>query len=210
MHVVEVRPEHGLDRDRQHRDAILAALAVADHDLVRSEVDIFHAQPAALQQAEASTVEQERHDPRHAGQLLENRPGLLACEHDGQVLRALGPHDIIEPRQLHAEHVSIQEEQGTECLVLGGRGDLVSYGERGQECRDLGRPHLGRMPLAVEEDEPPDPVNVGFLGPATVVPGADRLADAVQEAGPGRRGRARLAHEPRRRYWRLVQENCGS
>jgi hypothetical protein len=44
--------------------------------------------------------------------LLQDRPGLLAGEDHGQVLGALGPHDIVEPRQVHPEHLSIQEEQG--------------------------------------------------------------------------------------------------
>jgi hypothetical protein len=61
--------------------------------------------------------------------LPENGPGLLPGQHDGQVLGPLGPHDIVEPRQIHTEGVSIQEEQGAERLVLGGRGNLVSYGE---------------------------------------------------------------------------------
>ena len=135
-HVVEVRHEHGLDRRGQHRDSIFAALAIPDHDLVRRDVDVFHAQPAALQQAEASTVEKKRHDPRHAGQLLQDRPGLLAGQDHGQVLGTLGPHDIVEPRQVHAEYVSVQEEQGAECLVLGGRGDAAIDGERGEKPGD--------------------------------------------------------------------------
>jgi hypothetical protein len=98
-HVVEVRHQQGLDCRGQHRDSILAPLAVADHDLVRREIDVFHAQPAALQQAEAGAVEKKRHDPRHAGQLLQDRPGLLAGEDHGQVLGTLGPHDIVEPRR---------------------------------------------------------------------------------------------------------------
>ena len=94
-----------------------------------AKVDVLHAQAATLQQAEAGAVEKKRHDPRYAGQLLQDRPGLLAGEHHGQILGALGPHDIIEPRQVHTEHVSIQEEQGAECLVLGGGSDLVPHGE---------------------------------------------------------------------------------
>jgi hypothetical protein len=62
--VVEVRHQQGLDCRGQHRDSILATLAVADHDLVRREIDVLHAQPAALQQSEASAVEKKRHDPK--------------------------------------------------------------------------------------------------------------------------------------------------
>ena len=67
--------------------------------------------------------------------------------------------------------------------TLGRGSDLVLHGERGQESRDLGGPHLGGVPLALEEDEPPDPVDVGFLGPAAVVPGTDGLANPIEESG---------------------------
>ena len=65
------------------------------------------------------------------------------------------------------------------------------HGKRRQEGRDLSGAHLGGVPLAVEEDESPDPVDVGLLGSPTVVPGADGLADPVEK--PGRRGAGGLA-----------------
>jgi hypothetical protein len=37
------------------------------------------------------------------------------------------------------------------------------------------------MTLVVEKDEPFDPVDIGFLGPRTIVPRANRLADLIQE-----------------------------
>jgi hypothetical protein len=204
--VVDVRDEEGLDRRRQHRYSILSALAVANHDLVRCEVHVFHAQPAALQQTETRAVEKERHEPWHSGQPLQDGTGLIAGQDHGQVLGPLGPHDTVEPRQVHAEHVSIQKEQGAECLVLGGGGDLVPYGERSQECGELDRAHLGGVSLVVEEDEPPDRVNIGLLGPPTVVPGADGLSDPVEEPGRVWSWRACLAHDPRDKCWRRVEE----
>ena len=40
---LEVGDQRGRDRGRQHRHPIFAALAVADDDLVRREVDVLHA-----------------------------------------------------------------------------------------------------------------------------------------------------------------------
>jgi len=48
-------------------------------------------------------------------------------------------------------------------LILGGGRDLVLHGQRHQEARNLAGAHLGGVPLAAEEDEPLDPVDVGFL-----------------------------------------------
>jgi len=49
-------------------------------------------------------------------------------------------------------------------------------------------------------------VDVGFLGPPTVVPGADGLPNPVEEAGPGRSGRACFAHDPRCECCRRVAQ----
>jgi hypothetical protein len=40
--------------------------------------------------------------------------------------------------------------------------------------------HL-RMALAIEEDEAPDPVHIGFLGAPTVVPHPNRLMHALEQ-----------------------------
>lgn len=174
--------------------------------MVHRKVDVLHPQAATLQQTEARAVEKERHDPRYAVQPLEDGTGLVSGQDHGQVLGPLRPHNVVELRQLHAEHLAIQKEQGAERLVLGGGGDLVTHGQRGQECGDLGRAHVGGMPLVMEEDEPPDPVDVGFLGPPTVVPGADGLPDPVEEPGRVRCGRAWFAYDPRCECCRRVAE----
>ena len=51
----------------------------------------------------------------------------------------------------------------------------------GEELPDLGRAHLLRVALAVEEDEAPDPVRICLLGPDREVAEARDGADAVQE-----------------------------
>src|SRR3989442_14800096 len=70
-------------------------------------------------------------------------------------------------------------------LVLGGRGDVTVHGERRQEPCDLRRAHLGRVPLAVKEDVPPDPADVCVLGAAAVVASADGGPGTVEKAGGG-------------------------
>ncbi len=42
---------------------------------------------------------------------LEYGADLLAGQHDGQEPGPLGPNDIVEPRQIDAEHLAIEEEQ---------------------------------------------------------------------------------------------------
>ena len=53
------------------------------------------------------------------------------------------------------------------------------------------------MTLAVEEDVPADPRDVGLLRAPAVVPGAGSLAEALQQAGLRSAGQEGLAHGER-------------
>src|SRR5262249_5822268 len=55
-----------------------------------------------------------------------------------------------------------------------------------QEGDDLRLAHLQRMPLAVEQDESPDPVHVGLLGADAVMQAPGRGTDLVKESRHGR------------------------
>jgi hypothetical protein len=74
-----------------------------------------------------------------------------------------------------------------------GGGDFVAHREGRQERADFGSAHLRRVPLAVEEDEPLDPMDVHLLGATAVVAGPDRVAYTIQQLGLGWFGRGRFA-----------------
>ena len=54
-------------------------------------------------------------------------------------------------------------------------------GEAREEARDLGLAKLARVPSTVEPHEASDPGDVRLLGPAAVVPSAERSAHLVQK-----------------------------
>ena len=122
----EVPNEIGLDGDRQHRETVLVAFARANHDLVACDVDVLHAKPRTLEQAETRTVKQDRHQPRHAMDLAQHRENLFARQHDGQVMRALGVHKVIEPGHVLPEHLPVKKQERVERLILGRCATLPS------------------------------------------------------------------------------------
>ncbi len=69
---LDVDGQGGFDRAWQHRHPVLGALAVTDHDLVHREVDVLDSQAAAFEQAQSRAVQEERHQPWHAVQPLED------------------------------------------------------------------------------------------------------------------------------------------
>ena len=172
----------GLDGGWEYRQAILPPLAVTDHELVHREIDVLDSQPTALQQAQARTVQQNRHEPRDAVEALKDGANLMAGEHDRQVLGPLGSDHVLEPRELDTEHLAVEEQERAQRLILCRGGNLLPNREGREELGDLGGAHLHRMAFAVEEDVPLNPVDVRLLGAAAVVAGADRLSDTVEEA----------------------------
>lgn len=52
---------------RDHGDAVLASLRVANHEFTTLEIDVFHPKPQGLQQPKPGSIEQHAHDPRSAG-----------------------------------------------------------------------------------------------------------------------------------------------
>src|SRR3972149_4126193 len=67
--------------------------------------------------------------------------------------------------------------------VHTSRGDAHVYGQMRQELVDFRLPHLHRVTLPVEEDEPPDPCHVGLLSTRAVMFGTEGLMDSVAELG---------------------------
>jgi hypothetical protein len=161
-----------LQRRGQHRHSVLAALAVADHDLVLREVDVLDAVSAALEQPEPGAVEQNRHEPRDPVDPAQDSADFLDRQDDGEA-----------PRQVDAEDVTVEDKHSAQGLVLGRRSDPLVDCEGSQERRDLRRAHIEAVAFSVEED----------LGATAVVARAERLAEPLEELRRARAGRSSLA-----------------
>ena len=92
------------------------------------------------------------HEPGRVVELGDDRAHLVARQDDGEVLGALGPDHVLQPGQVLVQDVTVEEQEGVQRLVLGGRGHLALDGQGSEEARDLGGAHLRGMALAVEED----------------------------------------------------------
>jgi hypothetical protein len=103
--------QFGFGHGRQHGRPVLVALAAADDDLVGPEVDVLDAQAAALHDPKPRPIKEVRHEPRGSVEPLDEGAHLVAAQDDGQTFRPFGAHDVVQPRQFHAEHVAVQEQQ---------------------------------------------------------------------------------------------------
>ena len=83
-------------------------------------------------------------------------------------------------------------------LVLGRGGYLAVSGQGGKEVGDFRFGHVARVSLALEKNEPSNPVRVGLVGSEAEVFSLDDIADLVEEfrlVARGSRGYV-LGHAP--------------
>jgi hypothetical protein len=145
------------------------------------EVKVFHSESQALQQAQAGTIEEARHDPVHALERTEQRSDLRSGQHNRQTLRTLGADHLLQPAEVQAEHVAVQKDQRTERLILRRGAYLSVHCQFREKLRDLVRTHLLGMALPVEQDKPLNPTDIRLFRPYAIVPQPDRFPDPVEQ-----------------------------
>src|SRR4030095_15324572 len=77
-HALELRIEAAHDASRQHRHAILEALAIANHDFAAREIDVLRAQPDAFHDAHAGALEKTAEQPMDAAEAIEDAQHVVS------------------------------------------------------------------------------------------------------------------------------------
>src|ERR1700733_15698952 len=111
----------------------------------------------------AAAIKQTRDQPASTVELRQYRPLLRRAQHHGKALRPRRTRHVLEPGQLHIEHVAIKKEQSLQRLILSSRTDLGVNRQMTQEGLDLRRPHVTRMPAAMKLHIAPNPVQIGLF-----------------------------------------------
>ena len=81
------------------------------------------------------------------------------------------------------EEVAVEEEERAEGMILRGRADLPFIRQAGEKPRHLRAARRVRMPLAGEDDEPPDSSQVRLLRAQRVVLRPEQLTHLLQKTG---------------------------
>jgi len=180
LHPDQMLPEWFPKTGRQHRDAVLSALAVPDQDLQPGELHILQPQARPFHHPHARAIQQPQNQRRRPGGSLENRPHLVHREHHGQSTRLLRLLHIVQPRELDAEDFPIQKQERRLGLVLRRGGDVTHDRQMRQERLHRGSAQVARMPFAVVQHVPANPVGVNILGTDAVVLETDPVSYLVQ------------------------------
>ena len=179
---------------RQHRHPILVALALANQYLAPRKLHILHPQAQRLQQPHTRAIQQPRNQARGALHVHEQLAHLCRRQHHRQPLGRLGLHHLIQPRQLHLQHLFVKVQNRRFGLVLRRCRHLPVYRQVGQKGSHLRRTHLRRVPLIMKQDEAAHPIQIRRLGANAVMPRTQMVAHTVQQLGRLRRNRHRRPH----------------
>jgi hypothetical protein len=170
-----------LGSHREHRASVAVAFRTSDEDLEPLEIEILHAQVEAFVEAQTGAVEEEPNEAVHPLELPENGGDLGAAEYLGQV-RGPPCANEVERLEPELEDLSVQEEKSAERLVLRGSCDVSLRGEVRQKGADIPSVEFARMLATVEENEAPNPSDVGVLGAPAVVARSHVSADLVKQS----------------------------
>jgi hypothetical protein len=175
---VETQP---VDQDGgKHGTSVLLAFTSPDDYLTPVQVQVFHTQTQGLEKAQATAVKEGTDQPRNAVDLGQHQPDLLSAENHGDVLGPFGVDQVSQPRKFALQDLLVEKQQGSQRLILGRRAD-VSFGETRKKGANLGLGQGFGMALAVEDDEAPNPSDVGLLGARAIVTGSQAFPDLVKK-----------------------------
>jgi hypothetical protein len=191
FHLLELSAQAIAGTRSQKRCASVASLAAADHDRVARKVHVLDPYREAVEQAEAAAVEDFADEPERGFELVEKDEHVAAREHGREGVGAKEALHAFQGAHFQVEDTPVQEDEGTEGLVLGGGRDPALQGEGGQEAALLGRAFFPGVAASVEKDERGEPVEVGFFGARAGVQAAEGGPHGIHEdhgdaLGPGR------------------------
>ena len=167
----------------QHGHAVLVSLAMADADEVFVEIDVFDSEGQAFGEAESGAIEQACHEEFVTVEECEHGADFGGGEDNGEAFGADGVGDFADLAEFPVEYLPVEEDDGIECLVLGGGRDFEVCGEVSEESADFFASHGERVFFVVEEDKSFDPVGIGLDGSGAEVTECGCSADEVEEFG---------------------------
>lgn len=112
----------------------------------------------------------------------DDRLGLKRGEHGRAMHPGFSASEVGKDTWIGFENVFVEENNGVECLVLGGGGHFQIDSEVGQKCVNFQCAHFLGVAFVMEADEPTEPLDIGALGAEAVMEQANAIPDLVKEA----------------------------
>ena len=151
-----------------------------------AEIEVFDPEAKGFHDAQAGAIHELGGEFPRIIKTGDDGADLLAGHDDGRAAGTAGGRGLFKGEFADVEDLAGEEDEGVECLLLGGDGDVAFEREIIEVSGDGGRAGSGGVLcefLEAEADETGGPVDIGFLGGDGEVLEADGAAEGVDEAG---------------------------
>jgi hypothetical protein len=154
----------------KHGDPVILPFPITDDDLAIVKIQILDPQTEHLDEAKPTAIHELDHGFVNAFHIRDHRFRLRSRKH-GRHTFGLGRANRDQRFfvQFDAQDIPIQEEDGTDRLVLSGGRDFLLVDEVGDEVVDLCHAHLTGIALIVVEDVLARPADVGLFSAKRVM-----------------------------------------
>jgi hypothetical protein len=116
--------------------------------------------------------------------LCQYRSHLPNGKYDWKTTATTRTHDVARNDERHHQNVAVQKQERVQRLILSRGADLLNHSKIGQKRRNLGLPHVRRMPSPMKQHEPANPIDIRFLGPPAVTTRPQPTAHTFDEPEP--------------------------
>ena len=164
----------------QHQGPILGAFAFPHDDRAVIEIQILDPQLQTLADPHARSIQKLGEQTMLPFQKTEDANHLIRGQHDRQAPRRPRSSDLLEPGQIHTQHLAVEEQQGRQGLTMCRGRNLALVRQPRQKCLDLVAAQGGRMTYTMETDEGANPVDIRLFGSYAVMQVAYALTQLVQ------------------------------
>ena len=146
------------------------------------KVNVFDAQAHTFHDAQSAAVHDLSNEFICTAEVGDKAFDFIFGEDDWNSFGALGAKfGELEFIELDVKDMTVEEEDGAECLILGGGGNLLFGCEVGEILSDLWDAHFFWVAFVMEENIVPDPLDVGVFGARGVVFDAEGVAVLIEE-----------------------------
>ena len=151
LYIFQVNTQGLNERVRQDGEAVVLPFPISDDDLMVVKVYILDPQAQGFHDAQPASIHNLGNEPVGTGELGEQSFDFVLREDGGDCAGTLRSKPCKRGFiQLDVEGMPIEEEDGAECLILGGSGDFLFGCQVSEELTDLLGAHLARVAFVVK------------------------------------------------------------
>jgi hypothetical protein len=168
-------------RAREQSHPVFLAFAIAYDELVTREVDVLRSQACALEEPQARSVKERRHELWNSSHPIKDGSHFGPGQDHWQVPRASRPNEVLDPWRWHLQNLCEEKHECAEGLLVCRSAGAAIVREVVQKALDLQGAEFAWVAALMETNESLHPCDVGSFGSAAVMAAAELNPCALEQ-----------------------------